>query len=345
MSINLHEFRYQFLTEVGISRTQSPHTQDAYGHDLKQFFNYLAAVLGLENTGRLMPGNIKPDSIRKYIKYLSKQGYKSSTIARKTSTVRSFVSFLIRHNAIDTNPVGKVSRRRSESLLPKVLPDSDVARLLSAPDTRTVLGLRDRALLEVLYGAGLRVSELCGLNLEDIDYSLGFVKVLGKGGKEREVPLGSCALEALGNYLEKSRPVLSLRRTLKQNKKPLFLNKSGGRLSSRSVRRLLNKYLHLCGIPREMCSPHTLRHSFATHVLAGGADLRSVQEMLGHANIMTTQIYTHVFPERLKEVYKNSHPRATARRCFENTNNLLSNGINIQGENTGITTEEQRRRT
>ncbi|HHW19451.1 MAG TPA: tyrosine recombinase XerC [Firmicutes bacterium] len=327
MRRSLLEWKEEFLTEVGVSRTQSPNTLNAYSSDLDQFLDFLVKdgyVQGIEAIG---PEDISSDKIRKFIRDLGIQGYKASSVSRKISCIRSFFRFLTKRGAIQGNPSKEVAPRKNKSLLPKVLSQDDVERLLAQPDTRTPLGKRDRALLEVLYGAGLRVSELCRLNIGDIDYSLGFVQVTGKGGKERFVPLGSVALQALGDYLSLGRPFLEKKdersfpdkdnlpaaREWKAEttlKKPLFLNRWGKRLSVRSVRRILEKYLLAAGIDPKRCSPHTLRHSFATHLLAGGADLRSVQDMLGHASVRTTQIYTHVLPERLREVYEKTHPRA-----------------------------------
>ncbi len=306
---SLEEWREDFLVAVGVSGTQSPHTQDAYANDLTQFLEFLEnATKPAEPSS---PKAITNRLIRDYIIYLSKtMNYKHSSISRKLSCVRSFVKFLERRGAIEANPVKEIAPRKTSFSLPKVLSKSEVRNLILAPDTSTPLGQRDRAMLELLYGAGLRVSELLRLNVDDIDYSLGFARVLGKGSKQRLVPVGSMALEALGNYLADGFCKLAANKSGSKSKMPLFLNARGQRLSVRSVGRIVEKYLLQCGIDPKKCSPHTLRHSFATHLVSGGADLRSIQEMLGHADIRTTQIYTHILPDRLKEVYKNSHPRA-----------------------------------
>jgi site-specific recombinase XerD len=312
------EWQEDFLAEVGVSKTQSPSTQNAYANDLRQFIAFLAAK-GRDAGTELEPRDVSSENIRAFIQHLAKMDYKASSIARKTSCIRSFVRFLARRGAIAANPTKEVPPRRLKSFLPKVLSEADTERLLNAPDTSTPAGKRDQALLEMLYGSGLRVSELCRLDVGDIDYSLGFVQVLGKGSKQRLVPVGSMSLAALGEYLESGRPAFDrLRRGqgIKEKtvatslRRPLFLNRWGKRLSARSVRRILEKHLLEAGIDPLLASPHTLRHSFATHLLSGGADLRSIQDMLGHASVRTTQIYTHVLPERLREVYRRSHPRA-----------------------------------
>jgi len=306
----------EFLAEVGVSKTQSPSTQAAYANDLRQFFDFLRTWAGLRDTDRLDPSLLSGESVRLFIQHLSKQRYQKSSIARKASCLRSFLRFLRKRKELQEDAVQEPVPRRSEQKLPKVLSRPEVESLLDAPDTDTPTGKRDKAILEMFYGAGLRISELWRLNVGDIDYSLGFVRVLGKGNKERIVPVGSQAIQALGDYLESGRPHFLKEKDKAQGtaglNKPLFLNARGGRLSVRSLRRVVERNLRECGIDPARCSPHTLRHTFATHLLAGGADLRSVQDMLGHASISTTQIYTHVQPERLKEVYRNCHPRASA---------------------------------
>ncbi len=318
MKRSLFEWQEDFLAEVGVSRTQSPSTQNAYANDLHQFLGFLAEK-GVAGDAAMVPQDVSGDNIRAFVQYLAKQNYKPASIARKTSCIRSFVRFLARRGAIVSDPVKEVTPRRLRAVLPKVLSEDAMETLLKMPDLGTSAGKRDRAMLEVLYGSGLRVSELCRLDVGDVDYSLGFVTVMGKGSKQRMVPVGSMALQALGEYLETARPALERGRKGQAAKgrgpamtvrKPLFLNRWGKRLSTRSVRRILEKYLLDAGIDPSRASPHTLRHSFATHLLAGGADLRSVQDMLGHASVRTTQIYTHVLPGHLREVYLKSHPRA-----------------------------------
>lgn len=323
MANSLLDWKEAFLVEISISRTQSPNTIEAYAYDLDQFFDFIVSKHSKNDIESIHPSDVSSEDIREYIVYLGQQGYKGSSISRKLSSVRSFCRFLTAREVLETNPAKGVSSRKTHTYLPKVLSEEDAKRLLECIDTQTPYGKRDRAIIELLYGAGLRISELAKLNVGDVDYSLGFVQVIGKGDKERFVPIGSIAIDALGDYLENGRPFFEQNRSkapesglslgnqaVRTTKKPLFLNKSGQRLSVRSIRRILDKHLLAAGLDPSQCSPHTLRHSFATHLISGGADLRSVQDMLGHASITTTQIYTHVLPERLKQVYENAHPRA-----------------------------------
>lgn len=322
MTYSILDWKEDFLVEVGVSKTQSPNTVQAYSQDLNQFFDFVYDKTG-KGPEYMFPADLKPKLIHEFVIYLGKQEYKGTTISRKLSSVRSFCRFLTRRGAIKENPAKEVSSRKTHSYLPRVLSEDEVAKLLGVIDTATPFGLRDQAMIELLYGTGLRVSELAKLNIGDIDYSLGFVQVMGKGGKERFVPVGSKALKALGDYLDNGRPHLTKKDKVPTNpsgvlmKQPLFLNRWGSRLSVRSIRRILDKHALLAGINPEDCSPHVLRHSFATHLLAGGADLRSVQDMLGHASIKTTQIYTHVMPERLRQVYRQTHPRARIQQSTE----------------------------
>lgn len=313
---SLLEWQEDFLAEVGVSKTQSPSTQNAYANDLRQFISFLSKGEKDREGAAVASEDLSGENIRAFIHHLGELGYASASIARKTSCIRSFVHFLSRRDVIPEDPLKQVAPRRLSSTLPKVLTESEMELLLQSPDTSTPFGKRDRAMLELLYGSGLRVSELCRLDLGDIDYSLGFVQVLGKGGKQRLVPVGSVCLEALGTYLEAGRPVLERAGKGKDRapslsvRRPLFLNRAGKRYGIRSVRRMLEGYLLAAGIDPSRASPHTLRHSFATHLISGGADLRSVQDMLGHASVRTTQIYTHVMPDHLREVYRSAHPRA-----------------------------------
>ncbi len=312
MDRTLMEWRDEFLGEVGVAGTQSPNTIDAYASDLDQFFAFLVRRAGDASPENLGTSVLNPEGVRGFVRHLSAGDYKGSSISRKTSCLRSFIRFLAKRGALEQDPARELTARKKAAFLPRVLSKNEAEKLVLAPNTGTVLGKRDRAILEMLYGAGLRVGELCGLDVGDIDYSLGFATVLGKGSKQRMVPIGSMAIDALGDYLSSGRPKLACGKGVHSLRKPLFLNAAGGRLTTRSVRRVVRSYLVRCGIDPCRCSPHTLRHSFATHLLAGGADLRSVQDMLGHASIRTTQIYTHVLPDRLKEVYKKAHPRAKA---------------------------------
>ncbi|MBU0605550.1 MAG: tyrosine recombinase XerC, partial [Candidatus Omnitrophica bacterium] len=242
-------------------------------------------------------------SLRRFLAELRAKNYAKRTVARKLASLRSFFRFLFREGHIKKNPITAVLTPKLDKKLPLFLDTARIDRLLSTPTDRNIAGLRDRALLETLYSTGIRVSELVGLDLGDIDFISGVIKVLGKGSKERIVPIGEPALGAIRKYIDKRMGYKT------EDKDAVFLNKSGGRLTDRSVRRALDKHIKTCGII-EKISPHSLRHSFATHLLDRGADLRSVQELLGHMNLSTTQIYTHVTMERLKSVYDKAHPRA-----------------------------------
>jgi integrase/recombinase XerC len=236
-------------------------------------------------------------------------GYSKSTIARKLATLRSFYKYLVRQGQVEASPVSVVRTPRQDRRLPKCLDVGQMEALLAAPDTATLLGSRDRAILETIYSAGLRISELVGLNVEDLDEFAEALRIRGKGKKERLVPLGGKAIEAIENHLQMRRSAFGA-----PGRGPLFVNKAGRRLTDRSIRRKLDGYLLQAGIDVHI-SPHVLRHSFATHMLNAGADLRSVQEMLGHESLSTTQIYTHLTTTRLKEVYDRAHPLATRRRA------------------------------
>ncbi|WP_027414587.1 tyrosine recombinase XerC [Aneurinibacillus terranovensis] len=243
--------------------------------------------------------------VRSYLSLLAQQSYARRSIARKLSALRSFYRFLLREELVDQNPFKMVSTPKLDKRLPNFLYPKEVEMLIALADVSTPLGARDRAMLEILYGSGIRVSELVGLTTKSIDASIGTALVFGKGAKERYVPLGSYAIESYRTYVEKFRPVLAKEK--KTN--ALFLNIRGEALTDRSVRRMINKYVDRASEMLKV-SPHTFRHTFATHLLDNGADLRSVQEMLGHSSISSTQIYTHVTRERLRLVYNQAHPRA-----------------------------------
>ncbi|HRZ67399.1 MAG TPA: tyrosine recombinase XerC, partial [Candidatus Omnitrophota bacterium] len=228
------------------------------------------------------------------------------SIARKIASIRSFFKFLFREGIIKNNPASSLSTPKRDKHLPKFLDEKEIVLLLESPGKEDEAGLRDGAILETLYSTGIRVSELVGLNIDTVDQIGGVIKVYGKGKKERIVPIGDRALQAIRDYLKKRR-ASNTKDT--HAGKALFFNKNGGRLTDRSIRRIINKYITKTSIQQKI-SPHTLRHSFATHMLDHGADLRSVQELLGHANLSTTQIYTHITTERLKSAYTKAHPRA-----------------------------------
>ncbi len=293
----------EFVTYLVADKRVSSNTIQSYSHDLEQFARFLQAR-GLEIDE---PEKVDYLVIRDFMSHLAGAGYSKRSIARKQACLRTFFKYLCKEERIPRNPAKDVATPKLEKKLPEFLEEAEVSALLRQADTRTPLGLRDRALLETLYATGLRVGELASLSVTDIDYSAGYVIVMGKGRKERFVPVGSDAIAALGDYLRLARPALAAKST--RPTRALFLNFRGGRLTARSVARLVDKYVKLTAL-RKRVSPHTIRHSFATHLLARGADLRSVQEMLGHASISTTQIYTHVTRKRLKEVYDKAHPRA-----------------------------------
>lgn len=284
----------KFINYLKIEKNASGHTVLNYSIDLKDFASFLGES-SVESVSYLF--------LRKYLAHMKEKNYSKRTVARKLASLRSFFKFLYREGYIKTNPSSGILTPKLDKKLPIFLDQDEVSKLIEAPDEKDLSGLRDRALMETLYSTGIRVSELVGMNLSEIDFISGVIKVFGKGKKERLAPIGDKALRAIRNYLDK-RGIGKL-----NDKKAVFLNKDGGRLTDRSVRRVIEKYIKRVSL-REGVSPHTLRHSFATHLLNRGADLRSVQELLGHMNLSTTQIYTHVTTQRLKEVYDKAHPRA-----------------------------------
>jgi integrase/recombinase XerC len=293
----------EFLRHLALEKNASAHTVKSYREDLTQALDFFRTRLGQQNPA---PDRLTTRVLRAWLAWLHEQGYAKTTVARRVSAVRSWCRFLCRQGSLTANPADGLRGPRQDKKLPHFLAVADVLRLLDAPPADDPLGLRDRALLETLYSAGLRVSELTGMNVEDMDLAEGMATVRGKGRKERLALLGPPALKALRRWVDARPAVVG---GLRQPPPALFLNKNGTRLSSRSVGRLLEKYLKQAGLdPRT--SPHTLRHSFATHLLDNGADIRSVQELLGHRSLSTTQIYTHVTTHRLQESYEKAHPRA-----------------------------------
>jgi integrase/recombinase XerC len=291
----------RYLGHLEGERACSPQTLRAYAADLVQFANFV------EDPGAAFdPAAVTTVHVRRYLAHLRQDGSSRPTIARKLASLRSFYKYLVREGVVSDNPAASLSAPRREQRLPVFLDEDEVERLLTAPDPKDAAGNRDRAILEMLYSTGMRISELAGVSLEDVDLLGEVVKAKGKGKKERLVPLGGPAVKALRAYL-------GLREALGQpgrtHRTAVFLNKGGTRLSDRGVRRLFHKYARLAGL-RARATPHTLRHSFATHMLNRGADLRSVQELLGHASLASTQIYAHVTTERLKSVYDKAHPHA-----------------------------------
>ena len=292
----------RYLRYLKVERNASNLTIKSYREDLLVWAQYLTESLG----DAPVLGRISSVELRGYVGALTDAGYASSSVARKLASMRSFFKFAQREGLVAGNPAKPLRNPRRERALPHFLTTREIAKLLSAPNVSESLGKRDRAIFETIYSAGLRVSELVGMNDEDLDLDEGLVRVRGKGKRERLGPLGSYALEAIQIWRAARKvpdPGKSGRAT------PLFTNRFGRRLTTRSVARMLEKYLLETGLNRKT-SPHTLRHSFATHLLDGGADIRSVQELLGHKSIVTTQIYTHVSTAGLKQAYDKAHPRA-----------------------------------
>jgi integrase/recombinase XerD len=296
----------RYLDHLAVERGLSEHTLAAYRRDLGRY----VAFLSKRDVARA--DAVEESAVRSFVASLSasthgvdERPYRATSVARALSAVRSFHRFLVREGVTDRDPAAGVAQPRLPRSLPRPIPVEEIRRLLDAPDPATPGGLRDRAILELLYGSGLRISELTGLDVDDLDPDAGSVRVLGKGGKEREVPLGSFAKQALDAYITRGRPALAS----STSRGALFLNARGGRLSRQSCARLLGRYVRLAGIERRV-TLHTLRHSFATHLLEGGADVRVVQELLGHASVATTQIYTLVTTRHLRDVYERAHPRA-----------------------------------
>jgi integrase/recombinase XerC len=295
----------RFMAHLETEKRASPHTLRAYVADLAQYAAFLA-----EQGAALVPSS--PTLVRAFVARAAGSAGAVS-VGRKLSTLRSFYRFLVREGLAGSNPARAVASPKRPKRLPAVLPEEEAAALVEAPAAlKGPLALRDRALLELLYASGLRVSELTGLDAGDVDLAQGLVRVLGKRRKERVVPFGSAASEALRHYLADGRPAL-VAGAAGPVQAALFLNHRGGRLTQRSVARRVSAWVLEAGLPRHV-HPHVLRHSFATHLLANGADLRGIQELLGHASLSTTQRYTHVEWKRLAEVYDRAHPRAKSER-------------------------------
>ena len=307
----------QFLDYLKLEKHFSDYTGKSYGADLIQFCQFLTGEIGQQHATPQSPQtqSMSTDdklkaceaiAVREFLTYLYAQNYTKSTTARKLATLRSFYKFLIRRGIVTANPLVTIRTPKQEKRLPKCLDLEQVQKLMDAPGDGDILSARDKAMLEVLYSSGIRVSELVELDMADIDLQEGVLRVRGKGRKDRLTPIGSQAIAAVERYFEHRmlEPKLMSKTTGR-----VFLNKHGQSLSTRSVRRKLDKYLVSAGLDPGI-SPHTLRHSFATHLLNNGADLRSVQELLGHQSLSTTQVYTHLTTTRMKQVYDDAHPRA-----------------------------------
>ena len=326
----------QFVDYLRHERHFSPYTARCYEADLRQYATQLLEAADLDGDGGggptvavapMVDARTELDAkivnqlllsadtatVREFLAHLDSFGYSVATTARKIATLRSFYKWMTIRSFVPANPMLLIRTPKQQKRLPKAITVEDVERLLTTPTTAETLGARDRAILETLYSSGVRVSELVDLNRADLEGDTQTVRVRGKGQKERIVPLGSHAMNAIRQYVSllDSDGRFEKVQTLVQSGQPvpLFINKNGGRLSSRSVRRKLDKYLRVAGLDPSI-SPHTLRHSFATHLLDNGADLRSVQELLGHQSLATTQIYTHLTSTRLRQAYDRAHPRA-----------------------------------
>ena len=293
--------RDAFLHHLAAVKGASVHTVKAYAEDLNQFAAFA------ESQGVTDLPAVDPPLLRAFVAHLEAQGLARASRARKSAALRSFFTFLARQGLIPRSPAAGLRSVKTQTRLPKFLRPDEIEALLAAPDPAKPLGLRDRALLETLYASGMRAGELVTLGVADVDYDGGVIRVVGKGDKERVTLLGRQALHALGRYVRAARPALVAQAG--EDGGALFVNRYGGRLSDRGVRKLFDRYCAEAS-GRLKITPHVLRHTFATHLLSNGADLRLIQELLGHASVATTQVYTHVSTERLQEVYAQAHPRA-----------------------------------
>lgn len=291
----INEFLYFLEVERGLANN----TLESYGRDLKNFASFLS------NNGCSDMSNVCRNDVVSYLLFLQEKGRASSTISRNLASMRSFFHFLIQEKLLGHDPSSSLDSPKQEKKLPETLTIKEVDLLLSQPDTREVTGIRDKSMLEVLYATGIRVSEIISLNTMDLNIENGYIRCRGKGNKERIIPLGKVAIKNTRDYLENSRHKL----VKNDSEDSLYVNHHGNRLTRQGFWKIIKKYSKQANISRKI-TPHTLRHSFATHLLENGADLRSVQEMLGHADISTTQIYTHITRKKLKGVYEKAHPRA-----------------------------------
>jgi tyrosine recombinase XerC len=315
----------QFLSYLIDERHFSPYTSRCYGLDLRQFAEFIAKAYSISAdtsaeqvayekrtadggktiTGRILATDV--ELVRKFLGHLATQNYSAATTARKIATLRSFHKWMEKRGLAATNPMALIRTPKQPRRLPKAITVDQVERLLAAPGEGDLLAARDRAILETLYSTGIRVSEVVAINRGDLDLEGGGLKIRGKGRRERTVPVGSHAIGAIKRYLERA----GAESVPMESGSALFVNKLGSRLSSRSVRRKVSKYLKVAGLDPDI-SPHTIRHSFATHLLDNGADLRAVQELLGHQSLSSTQVYTHLTTARMREAYDRAHPRAEA---------------------------------
>jgi len=299
----MKRFVQKFTNYLEVEKNYSQHTLRSYRTDLAELVEFLKDKA---------PGDVDNIDLRRFLAELKNRGCSKRTVVRKLAAVRSFFKFLFREQLVKLNPADSVFTPKLDNRLPEFLDEGKTVELVTAPSGNDITDKRDRAILEVLYSTGIRVSELVGLNDSSVDLIAGAVKVRGKGKKERIAMLGSEAQKELRSYIDKKRGFIfeaSSKGRIKVDTEALFLNKRGKRLTDRSIRRLIEKYVKKCSIEQNV-SPHSIRHSFATHMLNNGADLRSIQELLGHKNLSTTQIYTHLGTQKIKEIYSKAHPRA-----------------------------------
>lgn len=295
----MYELINEFINYLSVERGLALNTLESYGRDLRQYYEYL------ESDENESLAKATRATIIAYLMHLQKEGKATATIARRLAALKAFYQFLLRQKYVEKDPTANLESPRLEKRLPKVLSVKEVELLLKQPDTATAAGMRDKAMLELLYATGIRVSELVCLKISDVNLEMGYIRCTGKGSKERIVPMGSIAIRSVREYLAHGRNRL----VKDKSETSLFVNHHGRQLTRQGFWKIVKKYAQDAKINKEI-TPHTLRHSFATHLLENGADLRSVQEMLGHADISTTQIYTHITKGRLKEVYARTHPRA-----------------------------------
>lgn len=289
----------EFIHYLAVERGLAENTMDSYHRDLTNYLDFLnkEKITAIQKTTKT--------HVMAYLLYLQKGGRATATISRHLAALKSFYHFLLRERRIDKDPTANLESPKLEKKLPRVLSVDEVEQLLKQPQVADPAGIRDKAMLELLYATGIRVTELITLNIDHVNLEVGYIRCFGKGSKERIVPLGSVARKSVGEYLQRGRVKLIKVKA----EQALFVNHHGRRLTRQGFWKIIKKYARVAGIAKEI-TPHTLRHSFATHLLENGADLRSVQEMLGHADITTTQIYTHLTKGRLREVYAKTHPRA-----------------------------------